>query len=166
MVFTNYVNLIFSTLGICVNLLFIIILSSKNEMLKNKMYQHLLINAYFNLAFSIVLTLNFALKRLEENSIQFSLFYLTIYSQYIHLVLAKVFVNVFRTASNLSYMAFTLSRFISTTNAKNRYLIKFQELNAKKCIFLILTISLLVNVHVYFQFKIKFAEENKEQVNQ
>jgi hypothetical protein len=94
--FTTYINLIFSCVSILINLLFVIVLSTKSIM-KERMYKFLLINSYFNLFYSFILTIKFILNNLGLNSIQFYIFSQTIYSQYINLIFGKILTNLFRT---------------------------------------------------------------------
>jgi hypothetical protein len=160
MLFTNYINLLFSTVGILVNLVMILILWDFKGTMKEKMYRYMFMTSCFNFIFSILLTLNFTLKHLEENSIHYARFYLTIYSQYINLFIGKFGSNLFRSSANLSYLAFTISRYIKITTTKNKHLNNFQKLNLKISFCIIFLISVLVNAHVYFQFRIDLLEDN------
>ena len=126
------------------------------------MYKYLLINSYFNMFFSISLTIKFTIRHLEENNIQFSKFNQTVCSQYIIVIAGKICSNIFRTGSNITYLSFTLSRYITITDKKNSFLVKFQKMNIKVFLLICLTVSIIINVRIFFQYKIKLSYENSE----
>jgi len=160
----NYINLICSNLGILTNLAFILILSNK-KIMKDKMYTYLLINSFFNLFYSVSLTIKFAFGYLEQNSIDYMEFTSTIQSQYINLIIGKICSNIFRTVSNIAYLSFTLSRYIKIKNEKNSFLSQFHKLNVKLFLFISLTIAMIINAHIFFGYKIKYSQKDHEQLH-
>ena len=86
---------------------------------------------------SSVLATKFLLQILQENSKQYSRFYLTIYSQYLNLILGNLCTNLFCSAGNFFYLAFTLSRYVAVTDTKNKYLSncfhRFAYFNSSQC---------------------------------
>ena len=125
------------------------------------MYTYLLINSYFNLLQSLVITVKFIISNLEGDFI--SRDHKSIYVQYANVIIVKYCASMFRTGSNLSYLAFALSRYITVRNNKESFLAKFHKLNSKLFVFIIVAISLVINIYVYFQFKIKFTMTDWEQ---
>jgi len=164
MIFSGYVNLIFSLLGIGINLLLLVILSHK-KILADKMYTFLLINSCSNMLQSVIITIKFLLQNLEEDVIAITDIqqHKSVLYQYNNLILIKFFSSVFRTESNLSYLAFALSRYITIRNKKKSLLNRFHRINIKLFIFVSIAFSLLINIQVFFQFKIKFKMTDWEQ---
>ena len=160
--FTNYINLIFSVASILINLFMIILLTDK-KLMATKMYTHLLINIYFNLVYSVILTVHFVLQ--NSNDINLNGVKLSLYSQYIHLIIVKYIGNLVKTGTNISHISFTLCRYISITNKTNFIFDKFYKLNAIKTFFIILIFSILINLFTLFQFDIKSFDLNTVQLH-
>ena len=164
-VLTRYVNLIFSSIGILVNMLFVLILTNK-KIMKDKMYKYLLINSLFNLVYSLILMTKFTLSYMESEQVivQYK-FSRTITSQYINLILMKFSLSFFRTGANISYFAFSLSRYIAITKKRGSIWDAFNQLSANIFSLIILIVSVLINVHIFFQFKIKVSQADTEQMH-
>ncbi len=159
--FPKYVTLAFCLVGMGFNSVMIVILSNRKKIMTDKMYTYLLINSYFSFFYSFILTIKCVIKYMDDrNAVAFyDNYYLTpeiIRIQYFNLYLIKFGSNIFRTGSNISYFSFVFSRYISITknNIQTR-LNKFnKKLNTKLFILLTLTISILINVYIIFQFQI------------
>ena len=129
-IFNKYINLIFSTCGIAVNICFVVVFSNK-KIMKEKLYFYMLANSYFNLFYSLIATIKFSITCLELYLVIDPEFYVNIYSQYLSLILFKFCSNILRTSSNISCMAFTIDRFIMATNMKGPFWVKFKKINTK-----------------------------------
>jgi len=153
LILSVYLNPIISIISILFNILiFITLISKKLPKETIRMYNFLKINSIFNIIFLII-----KLFKLIDTCNQKDVICLFIYSksvslQYFKIIFIHVFGNVFQSTSNLTHITFTLSRYISITNSKSSFLKMIQSISLKMYLFLILTFSLLINVHIFFQY--------------
>jgi len=165
-VFPKYINLALTIVGIAVNSILIAVFSNR-KIMPEKMYAYLLINSYFNFFYSLILLSKYTVVWLKDDfSLFYYNFYHTIYSQFLSLILSKFLLNVIRTASNISYFLFSLSRYLTITNKKGKYTDKFNRLSMKAFLFVMLTISVLINIQVFDQFKIRYSQTDIQQMHE
>jgi len=155
--FNKYINLILSTLSIVVNTLFIVVLSDK-KLLTDKMYNYLLVNAYFNLFYSIILTFKFTVDYLGKD-LEFRSaisYYLTFESKQVFINCMIFFQNFFRTGSNLAYLAFALTRLIAVRNKNGSGMTQLiMKLDTKVFLLIVFILSGVINISIFFQIKNK-----------
>ena len=155
-IFTIYVNLILSTIGIFVNGLIILILSNRN-LTNDKMYLYLKINAFFNLLHILCLLVKLVFKDFNYTDFidNWSIKSQSNENYYSRLIFVKLIGNTVKTSSNIAHLSFTLSRFITITSNKMKFLTKFNKLNLKMYFLITLCVSLALNLHLYFEFEIQ-----------
>jgi hypothetical protein len=164
-IFSKYVNLVISVIEIVLNFLFILILFNK-QIMSDKMYTYLLINSFFNLFYTLIITFKSILNSFENDYYFFN--YITtsaVLIQYFNLILVKFASNVFRSSANISYLAFSLSRYVMIANKKGLIFEKFQKLSTIKFLLITLVVSVLINIQIFFQFKIKYSLIDMEQLH-
>ena len=131
------------------------------------MYAYLLFYSCFNLFYSLILSVKYVIVWLKDDSTLFYYnFYQTIYAQFLSLILSKFLLNVIRTASNITYILFSLSRYLTITNQKGKYSEMFNKLSINIFLFATLTVSVLINVQVFFQFKITYSQTETRQLHE
>ena len=156
-VFPKYINLVFSVLGIIVNITMIIILSNK-KIMTDKMYTYLLINSYFNLVYCTIFTIRSIINHLVGDLHRLTFMPSdAIFVQYLYLIVIKFGSSFVRSCSNIYYFSFAFSRYIMISNMKSFLIEKFQRLTKANFFLLTLTVSIIINVHIVFQFKIQYS---------
>ena len=140
------------------NLLTIVVLLS-NQPSKEfiKTYKYLMIHICFNLLYVLVsfFQLICYIDLIDEYRICYSQFI-----QYFKLISFRFLGSVFKTASNISHVSFTLSRYIAMTDAKLKLLQYFNMISTKRFLMITIIFSALVNLYICFEFVIN--EETSE----
>jgi hypothetical protein len=155
LILSFYLNPIFSIISILFSLLIIIILSSKEipkEM--NRMYTYLRINSVLNIIF-----ISIRLFKLIDTCLSQDFICRTIHSkseriQYFKIIFIHIIGNIFQSASNLTHITYTLSRFITVSNHKSFYLTFIHKISYTKYLVVILLFSFIINIHIFFEFSI------------
>jgi len=149
-----YMNPLFSFIAILLSILILVILSSEKipkEM--NKMYTYLKIYIVLNIVFTIIRLF----KLIDRCSIE-DLICVTIHSksekiQYFKIIFIRIIGNIFQSASNLTHITYTLSRYISVSNSKS-CLNFIHKISFVKYLVGILMFSFIINIHIYFEYSI------------
>jgi hypothetical protein len=117
------------------------------------MYKHIVINSYFNIIYCV--TINFGLinQCIFKNSIFCSSFYYTEWAQYFKIAL-NYSASLFKFCKNVSFLAFTISRFATSLDKRNLFLTKFKSMNLKIYLFFLILTSFIINLFKVFQFRI------------
>ncbi len=147
-------NPLFSFIAILLSILILVILSSEKipkEM--NKMYTYLKIYIVLNIVFTIIRLF----KLIDRCSIE-DLICVTIHSksekiQYFKIIFIRIIGNIFQSASNLTHITYTLSRYISVSNSKS-CLNFIHKISFVKYLVGILMFSFIINIHIYFEYSI------------
>jgi hypothetical protein len=155
LILSLYLNPIFSIISILFSVLIIIILSSKEipkEM--NRMYTYLRINSVLNIIF-----ISIRLFKLIDTCLSQDFICRTIHSkseriQYFKIIFIHIIGNIFQSASNLTHITYTLSRFITVSNHKSFYLTFIHKISYIKYLVVILLFSFIINIHIFFEFSI------------
>ena len=149
---------IFGGIGIINNLIVIITIKNKKHRhnFKDPMYNHIIINASFNIIYCSILILNilntclsfeskiFCSKIFQENS-----------TQVFKIVVIHFLGNVFRLCSNFSYLYFSFCRFVLVSMYKDsNFLKKITQVNQKRYIFLLFFIACLLSSFRIFQYEL------------
>lgn len=163
--FELILNPIFCLISFLFSILFLYILSNKKVFKNLNNYSYLkshnyFISIYFFVSFfklfyvcinislfdDIRLNVEFCLNSdfFQSNGIIFF---------YLNIILIKLIGNSFKTCSTIFYLLFSLNRYILITDKKTKY---FKEKSAKFYLLLTLILSLLINLHIFFQFNNSF----------
>jgi len=162
LIFSFYLNTLFSFIILFLNILTIKILKSKSILKeKNPMYNFLFINTvlcflYISICLfkiiGICIDSNFYCSPLIET--KFNLYYKTIFVLFIG--------ESIKTASNFSNISFSLSRYIKVTSFKSStFLLKLDQI--KKRYYLIFSIIISVFINLYHLFEYNFNLAKKEE---
>jgi hypothetical protein len=148
-VFKKYLNLIFVIITLLINILMVVILSSKS--LKDRMYTYLNINSVFNLLSCLITIIDYIASDCSGHlycpkSIAY---------QYYYIILIKIISNSVKTCSNMAHLSFSLSRFKKIKGKDFIFIKSLNGLSFKLYLFLIITFSIGINLYVYFKFSIK-----------
>jgi hypothetical protein len=144
--------------AILTNLLVILVIrNSKNHKeLKSKMYKYAQINACFNIGYSSLMLF----KLINTCVFYFSHVYKcsSVYqegfSQYFKIYAVYFLGNVFKCCSNISYIFFSMSRYIAISlDSKNRFFIRFKRINVKAFVFIVLCLGVLLSTFILFQYE-------------
>lgn len=147
-----YSNLFTSTVCVFLNGLTIFTLMSKKitkEFIKT--YKYLILHTCFNTVYLFITFMRLICnKDLFECMIEN-----TIYMQYFKLIAVKFLGNTIKTASNISHVAFTLSRYVVMTKSNILILKWFSELSVKKFFLITFIFSSAVNIYTCFQYALE-----------
>jgi hypothetical protein len=151
---------IFCFLGIITNLLSMVCICNKNKKkdFADPMYSHILINAFFNIAYCLIISFKLINTCLFLNgSIFCSSLYLTNAAQYFKIIVVIYLGNVMKFCCNLSYISFTFSRFIVCANLKEKTFFKiFYNIRMKSFFCVLLILSGACNLFNMFQYKLNW----------
>jgi len=155
LILSIYINPIISIISILFNLFTLAILSSKQiakEM--NRMYNYLKINSVLNIIFMII-----RLFKLIDTCSTDDIICITINSksksiQYFKIIFIQIIGNSFQSASNLAHVTYTLSRYLTVSNNKSPLFAFIHKISYVKYLFAILLLSLILNIHIFFEHSI------------
>jgi hypothetical protein len=141
-------NQVVSLICLFSNIIFIIVISNKNISKEfKKTYKYLKIYTILNSIYIIILFTKFICFKdmffcyITKNSI---------YIQYFKLISVRLICNILSTASNITYVSFTLSRYIAVTNTKLRILKLFGDISFKFYFFILTIFSIFINIYMFF----------------
>ena len=155
-------------LSILCNALVIIVLKNKknHKELKVKMYTYVQINAFFNLLYSVIMSTKLINTCIffYSNSTFCSKIYQSKSSQNYKIIGIYFLGNVLKNCSNISYIFFSMSRYISVSlEKKKKIFVKFNNINVKLFFFLNLLFSSVLSVFILFQYEInEYKDYRKE----
>ena len=154
------------SLSILANILIIVVISHNEnpksphfqKPFKDHMYKYATINALFNIAYAILMLLklmNTCVFSYSSQSYQCSTIYQDTSVQYFKIIGVYFLGNTFKTCSNISYLFFSLSRYISVSlDDRNRFFIKINKINIKLFFFVLLIFSAVLSLFILFQYEI------------
>ena len=152
LILSVYLNPTFSIISILFNaLIFITLISKQLPKETTKMYSYLKMNSILNIIYLIIRLFKLIDTCSEKDIICSTNLSKTESIQYFKILFIRVLGNVFQSTSNLTHITFTLSRYISITNNKS-FLKIIQTISLKKYLFAIITFTLLINVHIFFEY--------------
>jgi hypothetical protein len=156
LILSLYLNPIFSIISILFSVLIIIILSGREIIPKEmiRMYAYLRINSVLNIIFVFI-----RLFKLIDTCSSQDIICLAIHSksesiQYFKIIFIRIIGNIFQSASNLTHITFTLSRFITVSSHKSSCLTLIHKISFIKYLFVVLLFSFIINIHIFFEFSI------------
>jgi hypothetical protein len=150
-------NQVISVVCICANFITIIVISNNSKQIRKefqKTYKYLRIYSLFNCLHILILFTKFiCFKDIFHCYITKDLLYV----QLIKLIAVRLIANILKTASNITYVSFTLSRYLSITNSSNdSNLLKiFEKISFKLFFTIVIIFSGCINGYVYFISPIK-----------
>lgn len=148
-----YLNPTFCLIGLFINVLIINCLSNissdANEF--SKAYIYLKVNSYFNLVFILVTSLKI-LKDCTHWDLFCTPIFNSVYTRYFNIIVVKFLGTSLQTACNIAHVSFTLSRYIIITNAKSKFLVKFNNMSLNIYLSATILFSLLINLYVCFEY--------------
>ena len=149
--------------GIFTNTITIIVITNLDpKLLDNPMYKHIRINSIFNIVYCFLgITSLMGVCIYEISSFCSSLAKFVI-TQYYQIYFDHFFKNVVRLCSNISYIALSLSRFLSTTKTSETFKVfkKFSQTRVKFFYLIILSISIILSMHMPFEWKVNKHHNN------
>jgi hypothetical protein len=158
LIFSVYLNTIFSFIIIILNILTLKILKSKSVLSeKNPMYNFLFINTLFCLIYiticlfkviGICVDYEFYCSPLIET--KFNVYYKTIFVFLIG--------ETLKTAANFSFISFSLSRYIKVTSTNLSFLLKLDKLKKRNYFLISLIISVFINLYNLFEYNFNLAK--------
>jgi len=141
-------NKALSTICLFINIIVIIVTSSEKIAKEMKRtYNYLKIYTIFNCLYILILFTKFiCFKEIiycynTTNSLNV---------QYFKFISIRIISNVLKTASNFTYIAFSISRYTSVINTKNKLLLIFKDTSLKSYFLILITFSILINIYTFF----------------
>jgi hypothetical protein len=156
LILTLYLNPIFSIISILFNLLIFIILSNKKVIPKemNKMYTYLRLYSILNIIFIAIKLFKLIDTCSIEDVICRSSYSKSKSIQYFKIIFIRIIGNTFQSASNLTHITYTLSRFITVSNNKSAFLNIIHRISLKTYTIGIIIFCFVINIHIFFKFSI------------
>jgi hypothetical protein len=153
-IFTVYLNTIFSFLDLILNIIAILIIKSKIiQKEKNRMYDFLLINSFLSIIYIILLLLrlfgvcisnDFYCLTDNLNESKFNIFYKAIVVLFLG--------ESLKTLYNLGTIAFSLNRYVKIKRDKSKFFSKLEKLTHKKYFIFAFIFSFLINLYMIFEY--------------
>lgn len=166
-IFSMFITPLLCVLSFVVNLISIILLSSK-KIKDSKIYSYLKLNYLFivvHTSLSFFKLFYACVSGHFRMSFCFTDFSETLYARYFYIIVIRFIRNSLKTCANISYACFTLGRYIAITESNNRLLLKFKKLPFNYGVLITILLSSLINLHSYFQFSTtvhpEFPADNK-----
>jgi hypothetical protein len=156
LIFSVYINNIFSLIILILNILTVKILGSKTVKAteKNPMYNFLYLNTIMSMIYVLIClfkTIGICVDKdfycSPLNETKFNIFYNTIFVLFIG--------ETFKTVSNFSFISFSISRYLLVTSSKSSFLLKLNKL--KKFNYFLISIIIAVIMNLYHLFEYNFT---------
>jgi hypothetical protein len=146
-------------LSILTNTLTIVVIRNKRKKknFKDQMYKLVTLNAMFNITFCLIMIIKLGNECVFYYwSIFCSSIYQSEFMQYFKFIVVEFLGNTLRSCGSLSYLAFSLSRFIliSEELKKKKFLQRFSKIKIKAFLIGFTLFSTLISGYKLFQFKI------------
>ena len=148
---------VLSVLGIINSLISIYVINRKEtkKYFTDKMYKHIAINCVFNVFFCSIMLLSLVNQCLFYNSAVFcSRINQYESTQYFTIVVIFYFGNSVKLCKNISFLAFTFSRYILSINKKKGVYDKFNKMNLRLYVLIILILSSLISLYKVFEYSV------------
>ncbi len=158
LIFSVYLNPVFSLIVLFLNAITIKIIKSKsvlNE--KNPMYKFIYINTIMCMLYIVIflfkligICVDFEFYCSPISETKFKIYYKTIFILF--------FGETIKTASNFSFVSFSLSRFLKVTSSKSKLLVKLDKLKKRYYFLISILISVLINFYHIFEYNFDLAK--------
>jgi hypothetical protein len=147
---------IFSLIGIITNLITIKVL--RNNMnsaeMKDEMYKHIFVNALFNLFYCMITFLRVVNVCIFDLSIFCSSVYQYSSSQYFKIIFVYFVGNALKLCINVSYVSFSLCRFMLSSTKTNKLLKMYEKLNLVWFYLVVVVLSCLISGFKLFEYRL------------
>jgi hypothetical protein len=160
---------IFAFMAMVNNILIVYVIKNKakKKIFNDPMYIHAQINAILNIFYCVLVLVSLISSCVDYDVYESNAFCSSIYmneaTQYFKIICVYFLNSAIRTCANMSYMFFSLSRFILVANFKERaFFKKFSKVNIKIYIALLVLFGILMNLFRLFQFTINTNMERSE----
>ena len=156
---------ILSCIGIINNILIIKIIRNKDmkKNFKDTMYYHIIINCYFNIIYCIITSLRIINQCLFFNSLFCPDTYYAKSTQYFTIIVIYFLGSVVKFCKNVTFLSFTISRYILSLNKKKGFYEKFSKMNLKAYLAILILISLILNLFKIFEYKVSAINDPTDQ---
>ena len=126
------------------------------------MYKHILINAVFNIFYSLV-----TLLRILNMCIYYGIFcsaaYMTLSGQYSKIVIVHFLGNALKLCSSVSYLFFAFSRFILVSDLKSKGCFQtFSKINLRAYVVSLCVLGLVLSSYKLFEYQINKFDHRKD----
>ena len=148
-------------ISIVTNTLSLLVLRNKStpelkKNLNNHMHKHMQVNSAFNLVYSAIKLVSLVNICIFPRTSFCSQVFRDVASQYSKIYIVEFAGNAFRLCANLSYIAFSVSRyFLSTSVEPSKFFKKFKNMNLKAFYAIIFVISVCLSLIKVFQFQVR-----------
>jgi hypothetical protein len=154
---------LFGFIGIINNSLVLVVVKNKDKknILKDPMYLHIRLNSFFNIICSSIMILSILNTCISHNTF-FTAFCSNVstmrWTQYFKIIVHFYLGSVARTCMNVSFIFFSLSRFILVSNMKEkRFFKKFSNMSFSFYACMLIFLSFLLNLYKLFQYEINWS---------
>ena len=146
-------------LSLATNLMCVLVLRNRrthelSRHLSSHLYKHMLANVLFNVAYSSIKLASLMNICIFERTSFCSRIYTRPAPQYFKIYGDFFAGNALRISMNVSYLAFSLSRFLSTSSHPSRFAKRFQHLNIALFYSVVVTTSLALSLFKVFEFSV------------
>ena len=157
---------ILSVIGLFNNTLIIAIIKNRSskKVFKDPMYYHILMNAWFNMAYCVTMLLKLVniCMRFSPNIAFCSSVYQSYSAQYFKIVFVHFLGNVFKFCSNMSYLLFSFSRFMLISDLKKKSVFKMLlKCRASLLFTVIFGMGCILSAFKLFQYRVN-TEESRD----
>ena len=137
----------------------------KAKLFKDKMYKYILVNAIFNICYSVTTLLRIVNTCLfVYASAMCSQVYQTEGSQYMKIIVAFFMGNVFMIGSNISYLTFAFYRLVNISEKKNYlFYTTFSRMNMKIYTLLVFGFAAAFSAFIFFQYNINVDNDYRKE---
>ena len=159
-----YLNQIFAFIGILTNILVVVVVANIKNLKKGKpkeannekdnMFKYILVHSVFNVIYCLILSFKSINLCLSFTSTFFCSSITTeLSAQSFKIIFIEYFGNIAKTCCNVSYTAISISRIFLTGSKKNKgCLSKFNNLNIKIYLIVMVVLSSLLSIFKFFQY--------------
>jgi len=160
LIFSVYLNSIFSLIIIILNILTLKIIKSKSVLKeKNPMYDFLFLNTLMSMIYIIIVLFKIIGICVNNNDYYCSPLNETKFNIYYKTIFILFCGETLKTISNFSYLSFSLSRYIKiTSTTKLSILLKFDKLKKKYYFFISLIIAIFINLFYIFEYNFSLSK--------
>ena len=148
-----FVHPILCLFGVITNCMCILVVTKKDKVFRNVMYQHIFANSVFNLIYCVIFSFSLINVCIIPHGLFCSRLLKNGFSQYFTIYIIYFFGNAIRLCCNFSFIALSIRRFYISTSNPSVLFKKFEKLKLKCFYSILLGITLFFSVFKLFQFK-------------
>ena len=163
-----YIRSILCTLGLITNLFTLKVIQNKRHAknFENSMYKHIRFNAMFNSLFCLIFLFSLMNVCIFPKTSFCSDVWRTEFSQYFHIYVILFLGNTLRLCCNISYILFSISRFVlSGTTVKNKLRKMIEKQNIKMFYLIVFLLGMSFSSFLLFEHSVNKLYEEYDDVN-